>query len=106
MSLDLSDLIEERFPSEPQPQTSAPIRGSLAVPIDKKAALARSQKGQRLIQSGYWQNKAGDEQASNWESGDLAMDATASFWCVRFSTPTATSFRDAIGGYLVGAVVV
>ena len=37
MSLDLSDLIEERFPSEPQPQTSAPARGSLAVPIDKKA---------------------------------------------------------------------
>lgn len=40
-------MIEDLFPSEPEAQALAPIRKSLAVSIDKKAALARSHWGQR-----------------------------------------------------------
>ena len=37
MTIDLSDMMEERFPSEPEPQALAPTRGSVVVPINKKA---------------------------------------------------------------------
>ena len=45
MLLDLSDMMEERFPSEPEPLSSAPTRGSVVVPINKKADERDHKKG-------------------------------------------------------------
>lgn len=40
MSIDLSDMMEDLFPLEPEPQTPTPNRGSVVIPIDKKVAKA------------------------------------------------------------------
>lgn len=67
MSIDLSDMMEERFPSEPEPQALAPTRGSVVVPINKKAALAIA-LGAKVDPKRMLAELAGDEQASNWSA--------------------------------------
>lgn len=67
MTIDLSDMMEERFPSEPEPLSSAPTRGSLAVPIDKKAAYEIAKRA-KVDTKRILAELAGDEQASNWSA--------------------------------------
>lgn len=67
MSIDLSDMMEERFPSEPEAQALAPTRGSVAVPIAKKVALAIA-SGTRVDPKRILAELAGDEQVSQWSA--------------------------------------
>jgi hypothetical protein len=67
MSIDLSDMMEDLFLEEPEPQTSVPTRGSLAVLIDKKAAHAIASRAKVDIKR-ILAELAGDEQVSDWSA--------------------------------------
>jgi hypothetical protein len=65
MTIDLSDMMEDLFPSEPEAQALAPTRGSVVVPIDKKAAHAIA-KGAKIDAKRMVTELAGNEQVSHW----------------------------------------
>lgn len=67
MSIDLSDMMEDLFLEEPEPLSSVPIRGSVVVPIEMRAAHAIA-KGAKINTKQMLAELAGDEQASNWSA--------------------------------------
>ena len=67
MTIDLSDMMEERFPSEPEPFSSAPTRGSLVVFIEKKTAHAIAAEA-KIDAKRMLVELAGKEQVSHWSA--------------------------------------
>lgn len=67
MTIDLSDMMEDLFPSKPEAQTSTPNRGSVVVPLDKKAAQAIT-SGAKIDAKRMLAELAGSEQISDWSA--------------------------------------
>lgn len=67
MSIDLSDMMEDLFASQPEPQTSVLTRGSLIVPIDKKVAKVIA-SGAKIDAKRMVTELAGSEQVSDWSA--------------------------------------
>ena len=95
MSIDLSDMMEDLFPSEPEAQALAPTRGSVAVPIAKKVALAIA-SGTRVDPKRILAELAGDEQVSHWS-------AVIAQWMQRseYETVSLLQLQQALGMPLV-----